>query len=445
MNFQHGRVKLSFRRALRVLLAVFAVSITSWAQGKQVVAVRAGHMFDSKSGNMLSNQVIVIEGDKISDVGPADRVQIPAGAQVIDLSQDTVLPGLIDGHTHIYSNLNPAARVSTSKEAWTILAVQDALATLHAGFTAARDVGTHGEGYGDVAVRDAINRGLIDGPRMQVATRGIGASGSDYIGDPESVITAAYVNITSPENARAVVREQIRYGADLIKVFPAGAYSFAPNGDIFVEPTMTLLELEAIVDEAHRHHRKVAAHAIGGEGLRNSVIAGVDTIEHGQLLDEEEIAMMIKKGIYYDPTGYRYSLPELEQNDRKATGGKYSLIPLFDKNARYAIKSGVKIMWGSGVDGTGNDPRSSGYMNHGTQAVEFAWLVNHGLTPAAAIQSATMVDAEAMGWEDKIGSLEKGKYGDVVAVSGDPLKDITELERIKFVMKGGKVIRNDFK
>jgi imidazolonepropionase-like amidohydrolase len=155
--------------------------------------------------------------------------------------------------------------------------------------------------------------------------------------------------------------------------------------------------------------------------------------------------MMIKKGIYYDPTGYRYSLPELEQNDRKATGGKYSLIPLFDKNARYAIKSGVKIMWGSGVDGTANDPRSSGYLNHGTQAVEFAWLVNHGMAPAAAIQSATIVDAEAMGWEDKIGSLEKGKYGDLVAVSGDPLKDITELERIQFVMKGGKVIRNDFK
>jgi imidazolonepropionase-like amidohydrolase len=435
---------MKFRQVLSVLLAVCAVAMTSPAQSSRVVVIRAGHMFDSKSGGMLSNQVIVIEGDKIRDVGSADHVQVPADAQLIDLSQNTVLPGLIDGHTHIYSNLTPEARISTSKEAWTILAVQDALATLRAGFTAARDMGTHGEGYGDTAVRDAINRGLIDGPRLQVSTRGIGASGSDYIGGPDSVITAAHVNITGPDNARAVVREQIHYGADVIKVFPAGAYSFAANGDIFVEPTMTLLELEAIVDEAHRHHRKVAAHAYGGEGLRNCIIAGVDSIEHGQLLDEEEIAMMIKKGIYYDVTGYRYSLPELEKNDRKATGGKYSLIPMFDKNARYAIKSGVKIMWGSGVDGTASDARSSGYLNHGTQAVEFAWLVNHGMTPAAAIQSATVVNAAAMGWDDKIGSLEKGKYGDVVAVSGDPLNDITELEHIKFVMKGGKIIRNDF-
>jgi imidazolonepropionase-like amidohydrolase len=280
---------------------------------------------------------------------------------------------------------------------------------------------------------------------MQVATRGIGASGSDYIGDPESVITGGNQTVTSPENARAVVREQIRYGADVIKVFPAGAYSFGPGGDIFVEPTMTLQELEAIVDEAHRHHRKVAAHAYGGEGLRNSVLAGVDTIEHGQLLDEEEIAMMIKKGLYYDVTGYRYSLPEILEADHKATGGKYSIVPVFDKNARSAIKSGVKIMWGSGVDGTANDPRSSGVVNHGAQAVEFAWLVNHGMPPAAAIQSATVVDASAMGWQDQIGSLEKGKYADVVGVSGDPLKDITELERVKFVMKGGKVVRNDFK
>jgi imidazolonepropionase-like amidohydrolase len=428
-----------------LILAILGTVAPLRAQTSRVVAVRAGHLFNSKSGTMLTDQVVLIQGERITDVGPADRVQIPTGAQVIDLSQATVLPGLIDAHTHVYSSLSNGARVNTTKEAWTLMAMGNAQTTLRAGFTTVRDVGTHGEGYGDVDVRNAINRGLFDGPRMQVSTRGIGASGSDYIGSPETTITGGNQEIHGPDQAREVVREQIRYGADWIKVFPTAGYSFGADGELFVEPTFTLAELEAIVDEAHRHHHKVAAHSYGGEGLRNSVMAGVDCIEHGQGLDDSEVAMMVQKHIYYDVTGYRYTMPEIAENDRKNTGGKYSIIPIFERNFKNALSKGVTVVFGSGVDGTAGDPRSSGPYIHGTQALDFVWMVDHGMTPAAAIQSATVVDAEMLGWQDRIGSLEKGKFADMIAVSGDPLKDISELERVKFVMKGGKVVRDDMK
>ena len=307
---------------------------------------------------------------------------------------------------------------------------------MRAGFTTLRDCGTHGEGYGDVDIRNAINRGLFDGPRMQVSTRGIGAGGSNFIGMPGVNLTGGNVDIHGVEEARAAVREQIHYGADWIKVFPTGGYSFNSNGDIFFEPTFTLEELKAIVDEAHRQNHRVAAHAYGGEGLRNAIVAGVDTIEHGQGLDDTMVEMMVQKGIYYDPTGIRYSLPSIDESDRRSTGGKYSIVPIFEKNARAAFAhKGLKVMFGSGADGE--------FYAHGTQGRDFEWLVKHGMTPSAAIQSATLVDAQMLGWQDRIGSLEKGKYADIIAVSGDPLQDITEMQRVKFVMKGGKVIKDD--
>jgi len=426
------------RRAFgTVLFALFAFAGISYSQTPAAIAVRAGHLFDSKTGQMLANQVILIQGERITDVGPADQVKIPAGAQVIDLSQAIVMPGLIDAHTHMYDSLSAGARVNTSKEAWTVSAVKEVRTDLRAGFTAARDVGTHGEGYGDVDVRNAINKGLIEGPRMQVSTRGIGGAGSDYIGAPGINLTTGQQSITGVVQAREAVRDQIRYGADLIKIFPAGGYSFSPTGELFVEPMMTLDEVKAIVDEAHAHHRAVASHAYGGEGLRYSVLAGVDTIEHGQALDESEMKMMIDKGIYWDVTGYRYSMPEIVARDRKDTGGKYDLPSIFEKTFQMGMSMNVKMMFGSGVDG---DPYA-----HGDQYTEFEWLVKRGLPAAKAIQLATIVDAEAMGWQDDVGSVEKGKYADLVAVSGDPLKDITEFRRVKFVMKGGKTVRNDLK
>ena len=426
---------IRWKSMLGAWFGIIGLTTLLYSQTPQVVAVRAGHLFDSKSGQMLTNQVVLIDGEKITEVGPADRVQIPASARVIDLSQATVLPGLIDGHTHVYDSLPAGGRVNTSVEAWTLIALKEAQTDLRAGFTSVRDVGSHGEGYGDVDVRNAINKGLFDGPRMQVSTRGIGGSGSDYIGVPGIKITGGHQSISGVAQAREAVRDQVRYGADWIKIFPAGGYSFSPTGELFVDPMMTLDEVQAIVDEAHRHHRGVAAHAFGGEGLRNAVVAGVDTIEHGQALDESELGMMVQKGIYYDVTGFRYSMPEIVERDRKETGGKYSLPAIHEKTFRAALSVGVKIMFGSGVDG---NPYA-----HGTQAGEFDWLVRHGMTATRAIQAATMVDAEMMGWQNQIGSIEKGKFADLIAVSGDPLKDITELQKIKFVMKGGKVIRND--
>jgi imidazolonepropionase-like amidohydrolase len=423
-----------------VLVAMIGFAPLAHSQAKPLaapVAVRAGRLFDSKTGQMVDRQVVLIQGDRITDVGPEDKIKIPDGAQVIDLSQATVMPGLIDAHTHVYDSLTASERVNTSKEAWTIIAVKNARTDLRAGFTTVRDAGSHGEGYGDADVRNAINRGLIEGPRMQVSTRGIGGAGSDYIGGPGGNLTAGQQTITGPLQAREVVREQIRYGADLIKIFPAGGYSFSPTGELFVEPMLTLDEVQAIVDEAHRHHRKVASHAYGGDGLKYSVMAGVDTIEHGQALDESEMSMMNQKGLYWDVTGYRYSMPEIVERDHKATGGKYDLPSIFAKTFQMGLSMKVKMMFGSGVDG---DPYA-----HGDQYTEFDWLVKHGMTAAKAIQLATAVDAEAMGWQADIGSLEKGKYADIVAVSGDPLKDISEMQRVKFVMKGGKVVRNDLK
>ena len=424
---------------LRTALGIFgllAATTGVWSQTAQVVAIRAGRLFDSNSGKESLRQVVIVQGERILEVGSEDQIKIPQGARVIDLTQATVLPGLIDGHSHIFDSLSNGQRVTTTNEAWTLLAMKEAQTDLRAGFTTMRDCGTHGEGYGDVDVRDAINRGLFDGPRLQVSTRGIGAAGTSYIGMPGINLTAGSVGIRGVEEGRAAVREQIHYGADWIKVFPVGGYSFNPAGEIFFEPTFTLDELKAIVDEAHRHNRRLAAHAYGGEGLRNAILAGVDTIEHGQGLDDTMVEMMVQKGIYYDPTGIRYSLPSIEETDHRNTGGKYSIVPIFEKNARAAFAhKGLKVMFGSGVDG--------GAYAHGTQGRDFEWLVKHGLTPAAAIQTATSVNSQVLGWQDRIGSLEKGKYADIVAVSGDPLQDITELQRVKFVMKGGKVIKND--
>jgi imidazolonepropionase-like amidohydrolase len=420
-----------------IALAIFAFAGISYGQAQPAVAVRAGHLFDSKTGQMLARQLVLIQGERITDVGPEDQVKVPAGAQVIDLSQATVMPGLIDGHSHVYDSLSNGARVTTSKEAWTISAVKEARTDLRAGFTAMRDVGTHGEGYGDVDIRNAINKGVIEGPRLQVSTRGIGGSGSDYIGAPGVNLTTGQQSITGAIQAREAVRDQIRYGADLIKIFPAGNYSFSSTGELFVEPMMTLDEVKAIVDEAHAHHKAVASHAYGGEGLRYSVLAGVDTIEHGQALTEDEFKMMNDKGIYWDVTGYRYSMPEIVERDRKATGGKYDLPAIFAKTFQMGMTMNVKMMYGSGVDG---DPYA-----HGDQYTEFEWLVSHGMAPAKTLQLATWVDAQVMGWQNDIGSVEKGKYADLVAVAGDPLKDISEMERVKFVMKGGKVVRNDMK
>ncbi|HLH42919.1 MAG TPA: amidohydrolase family protein [Bryobacteraceae bacterium] len=396
----------------------------------RLIAIRAGRLFDSTTGRMLTNQIVLISGGRISEVGSEGQIAIPAGFQIIDLSRAAVLPGLIDAHTHMFDARKPNQTAEQSM----LIAVQNAQADLRAGFTAARDMSSHGNGYADVEMRNAIDLGRFDGPRYQVSGRGIVWSGAANA-EPNNPLASAVVH--SVEDARAAVQDHVAHGVDWIKLFPTGGYSFTPGGEVEYQLTYPMPVLQALIDEAHRLGRKTACHVYGGQGQRNAILAGCDTIEHAFGLDQEQANMMAAKALYYDPTLVRYIEPYMDDNDAKNTGGKYRIIPIFQKAvAMAAATGGLKIMVGSGADG-------STYA-HGTQALDFEALVKRvGMTPARVLQSGTIVNAQALGWQDRIGSVEKGKFADLIAVSGDPLADITELQRVKFVMKGGKVVRND--
>jgi imidazolonepropionase-like amidohydrolase len=398
----------------------------------QVIAIRAGRLFDSKTGQMLLKQVVVASGERIVEVGPDGKTAIPSGTRVIDLSRATVLPGLIDVHTHMFNSRKPQG----TTEEYMLTAVQNAQLDLQAGFTAARDMTSHGNGHGDVAIRNAINDGRFDGPRYQVSTLGLVWSAKPKDTSTTEDPLAATV-VRSAEDARAAVRDQIAHGADWINLYPAGAYSFSSTGKDLYEVTYPLPVLQAAIDESHRLGKKTGCHAYGGEGLQNAIVAGCDTIEHGFGLNQEQVNTIVAKGLFFDPTLMRYTEPYMDDNDAKSTGGRYRMIPIFERAVQMASGTkGLKILVGSGADGS--------TFPHGTQALEFVALVKHGgMTARRVLQAGTMTNAEAMGWQEQIGSIERGKFADMIAVSGDPLDDITELQRVKFVMKGGKVIRND--
>ena len=395
-----------------------------------VTAVRAGRLFDSETGRMLTNQVIVINGERITAVGSDAQVKIPAGARVIDLSRATVLPGLIDAHTHMFND--PVE--GWSPERMTLMAVTNMQADLDGGITSARDMGSHSNGYADVDIRNAINDGEFDGPRFQVSGRGIvwGAQPANGAPNPRAAIV-----VRSAEEGRAAVREHVERGVDHIKLYPGGAYSFGPNGEEQYVTQYPLPVLQAIIDEAHKLGKKTGCHVFGGEGLQNAITAHCDTIEHGYGLKQPQLDQMAASGIAYDVTFARYSSGYMDDNDAKSTGGKYRIVPFFERAMKMAIATPrLAVLFGSGVDGA--------YFVHGTQALELEKLVKvGGMAPARAIQAGTIANATMMGWQKNVGGVSAGRFADLVAVSGDPVADITELQRVRFVMKGGKVIRHD--
>ena len=394
-----------------------------------LIAVRAGRLFDSRTGQLRSRQMILIDGERITAVGAEGQIRVPAGARVIDLSQATVLPGLIDAHTHVFNT----PKAGMTREQSTLIAVQNAQADLYAGFTSLRDMSSHANGYGDVDLRNAINEGRIDGPRLQVAGRGIGWAGAANAA-PDNPLDR--IVIRSVEDARAAVRDHVEHGVDWIKLYPTGAYSFAATGEAQYALTYPMNVLQALVDETHRLNRKAACHVLGGEGQKNAIAAGCDTIEHAFGLTQDQANLMVQKGLSYDPTFVRYLEPYMDDNDAKNTGGKFRMIPIFERAVTMAAATkGMRMMLGSGADG-------STYA-HGTQALDFeAFVTRARMTPAQAIQAGTINNATAMGWGDRVGSIESGKYADLVAVAANPLTDITELQRVTFVMKGGRVVRD---
>jgi imidazolonepropionase-like amidohydrolase len=399
----------------------------------KLVVVRAARMLDVKAGKVVPNAVVVIEGERISSVGAGTT--LPPGAEIIDLGDATLMPGLIDCHTHLMDRSDHpgdpnsyAIDLLTKSQAYRALeGAADARVTLRAGFTSVRDVESEGSGYADVALRDAINRGLVEGPRMMVATRGIAMVGRynpfGVSPDLPDFPTGAQM-VSGVEEARRAAREQIGHGADLLKVYAD-----------WDAPTLTMEEIKAVVDEAHRVKIRVAAHADLPEGIRNALNAGVDSIEHGHEADRASLELMKEKKAFWVPTigYYFYRVDEVKSpNARKYMS---ETLTRTRQNLATAQELGVRIA--SGFDASTADQQ-------GKNAHELIAMTKLGLPAVETLRAATVNAAELLGKSEDVGSIERGKFADLIAVSGDPLADITEVERVKFVMKGGEVVRNDF-
>lgn len=429
------------RRLFLSLLVASCLSPIARSQDKQSappkrLSILAGRLIDGKSETPIRNALILVEGDKIVSVTPGGTP--PAGVQLIDLSKATVLPGFVDAHTHVLLQGDITAEdydaqlLKQSIPYRAILAARNAQIALGHGFTVLRDLETEGAMYADVDVKQAINNGEIPGPHMQVSTRAMAPTGMypllGYSWELQLPTGVQYVD--GVDEARKAVREQIRYGADWIKYYSDHGYFYGSDGVLHSHVNFTDEEAKEIVAETHRLGHKVAAHAIGSDGIAAALRAGVDSIEHGDGLTSEQMDEMVRRGIYWVPTVVvgAYVAPGRSGNWPKMVDTEKQAFQL-------ALKKGVKIVFGT--DAGGFDWRAV------NEAREFEYYVNYGMTPMQAIRTATTNAAELLGWSDKMGTIEAGKWADLVAVSGDPLSDITELQRIKFVMKSGAVFKND--
>src|SRR5579872_5573141 len=421
-----------------VLLLIYpGLAISQSKPGSSVpVLVKAGKLLDVRKGSYLENAGIWIQDQRIKEVGSFSEIQshAPKDAKVIDLGRATVLPGLIDCHTHIMARIPDtddgyALTLATKSQAFRALeGAFDARLTLNAGFTSIRDVESEGSGYADVALRDAIAQGLAEGPRMQAATRGIAAVGQyEPFGispDLRDFPTGAQM-VSGIEEARRAAREQIGHGADLIKVYADWNH-----------PTLTVDEMRVIVEEAHKQKRKVAAHATTPEGIKNALTAGVDSIEHGHGINREDLEMMKKQGTFLVPTiGVIDATVDASKNSPSDANRTWiePLLKGIQQEIQIARELGVKIA--AGFDAASPELQ-------GKNASELEAMTKRGLKPLEVIQAATINAAELLSWQDKVGALEADHFADVIAVDGDPLKDITVLQHVNWVMKGGVTVKD---
>jgi imidazolonepropionase-like amidohydrolase len=416
----------------------FALAFLALQAAAQPTAIKCGRLFDGRTLTLQTGVVVIVDGNRIRSVGKS--VTIPPDAKVIDLSNATVLPGLVDSHTHMFLHGIPYddALLKKSLQYRAIAATVAARKTLLAGFTSIRDIETEGAWYGDAALRDAINDGLVVGPRMQCATRALSITGgyTPYGYSPDVEIPHGAQIVDGVDGVRKAVREQLANGADLIKIYSDHRRRGASNPDMLTAfPTFTLEETRAIVEEAAKVGAKVAAHVYHSASARTAIEAGVASLEHGMYLDDATFEMMAKRGVYWVPTLMAY-LQGLDDPENKMTPERRRLMTGTTSRHRdtfqRALKTPVRIAFGTDLSG-----------NHENAGQEFVWMVRYGMSPLEVLRSATSVSAELMGWQDRVGSLEPGKLADIVAVDGNPVDDITAMKRVLFVMKDGVVYRSE--